>query len=253
MQKRCLGQTKIEMSVIGLGTVKFGRNQGVKYPTAFELPSDAAILTLLDVAQELGINVLDTAPAYGASEERLGKLLNKRHEWILVGKAGEEFVDGKSSFDFSKSAITASVHRSLTRLKTDYLDCLLIHSNGDDVRIIEEDDVFSTLDQLKSAGKIRSYGMSTKSLEGAKLTLQYADVAMITYHPSYTEELDAIHFAQQNQKGILVKKALASGHINQIGSPVDALRFVLNESGVTSVIVGTLNPEHLRENVNGLS
>ena len=62
----------------------------------------------------------------------------------------------------------------------------------------------------------------------------------------------ACHYAHQQQKGVLIKKALASGHINQIGSPSDALQFVLKEPGVTSVIIGTLNPKHLRENVSGL-
>src|SRR5882672_8748483 len=83
-------------SVLGLGTVKFGRNRNVRYPggDGFALPSDREIETLLDVAVECGINVLDTAPAYGASEERLGKLLGaRRREFFLMTKTGEEFVD----------------------------------------------------------------------------------------------------------------------------------------------------------------
>ena len=75
MEKRQLGQTGIEMSVLGLGTVKFGRNEGVKYPESFDIPDDAALADLLSIAKDLGINTLDTAPAYGTSEERLGGLL----------------------------------------------------------------------------------------------------------------------------------------------------------------------------------
>ena len=89
MQKRCVGKNGIEVSVIGLGTVKFGRNQGVNYPTAFTLPTENEIETLLHCAQDLGINLLDTAPAYGTSEERLGKLLKgKRRDWVIATKVG---------------------------------------------------------------------------------------------------------------------------------------------------------------------
>lgn len=67
---RSLGQTGIEVSCLGLGTVKFGRNQEVKYPNNFSLPEDKQISALLDQAKGFGINLLDTAPAYGSSEQR---------------------------------------------------------------------------------------------------------------------------------------------------------------------------------------
>lgn len=253
MQKRRLANN-IDVSVVGLGTVKFGRNQGVKYPTAFELPSDKEVIHLLETARELGINFLDTAPAYGLSEERLGKLLiGQRKDWIIASKAGEEFIAGQSQFDFTASALAASVERSLRLLKTDYLDVLLIHSDGNDERIINEDAVFITLEKLQNAGKIRAYGMSTKTVAGGKLTLQYADIAMVTHNPSYTDEREVLEYAKQVNKGILIKKAFASGHLQKIGSPSNALNFILNEPGVTSVIVGTVNPNHLRENIAKLS
>lgn len=248
MQKRCLGASEISVSQIGLGTVKFGRNQGVKYPEAFALPSDADIENLLVLAKELGVNLLDTAPAYGSSEERLGKLLRgKRKDWVISTKVGEEFVDGVSSYDFSAQTIQQSVERSLRRLNTDFLDIVLVHSNGDDVKIIEEDGVFTTLEMLKNAGKIRAYGMSTKTVAGGLLTLQHADVAMVTYHPAHTSERDVITYAEQHQKGIFIKKALNSGHYS--GTVAEALRFIFAEPGVTSVIIGTTNPEHLKEAV----
>ena len=101
LQKRTLGESGIIVSCLGLGTVKFGRNQEVKYPEKFALPSDEIISKLLDQAQSLGINFLDTAPAYGSSEQRLGRLLSRRQDWVICTKVGEEFVTGKSFFDFS--------------------------------------------------------------------------------------------------------------------------------------------------------
>jgi len=251
LQKRCLGQSGIEVSVIGLGTVKFGRNQGVKYPTAFQLPSESELEHLIDQAYDLGINLLDTAPAYGMSEERMGKLLQgKRHDWIISTKVGEEFIDGVSQFNFSEQAILHSVERSLQRLQTDYLDILLVHSNGDDVYLIEEEEVFKTLAVLKKSGKIRAYGMSTKTLAGGLLAVEYADVVMVIFNPVQQTEREVIVQAAHRQKGVLVKKALASGHLQHLNSnhPVtDSLRFILAEPGVSSIIVGTINVEHLRE------
>lgn len=250
-----LGSTGLSVSRIGLGTVKFGRNQGVKYPVHFELPTDKMIYELLGEAESLGINLLDTAPAYGISEERLGNLLNgERQKWILCTKAGEEYVDGESRFDFSSEAIQASVIRSLKRLKTDYLDIVLIHSNGDDVKIIEEHAVFETLAALKKKGMIRAYGMSTKTVEGGLLAVDHSDVVMVTYNPIHTEEKPVIQYAYQKNKGVLIKKALASGHIDTIAKedPVAvAMKFIFQEPGVGSVIVGTLNKLHLRQNVLG--
>lgn len=249
MQKRRLAKTDIEVSVIGLGTVKIGRREGVKYPASFELPTDKELDQLLHVAADLGINLLDTAPAYGSSEDRLGKVLRgERQRWVISTKAGEEFVDGESRFDFSPSAIQASVERSLKRLRTDYLDVVLIHSNGDDERVIHEDGVFETLGRLKQEGKLRAYGMSTKTIAGGLKTIEQTDVAMVSFNSDYTDEREVIAHAMKQQKGIFIKKALASGHL----SAGKALEFVLQEPGITSVIIGTINPVHLRENVRVL-
>lgn len=247
MELRNLGKTGLKVSAIGLGTVKFGRNQSVKYPEAFELPTDKKIDALLALCQELGINLLDTAPAYGTSEERLGKAIKgSREQWIICSKAGEEF-DGKQSyFDFSSQAIIKSVERSLTRLKTDYLDCLLIHSDGQDEKIILKDQALQTLDQLKNEGKIRATGMSTKTISGGLLALHHADVVMATYHAGYLDEKIILDEAAHLEKGILIKKALQSGHL--VSNTQQQLKFILEHPAVSSIIVGTLNETHLRTN-----
>jgi len=250
LQKRRLGQTDIEVSVIGLGTVKIGRNQAVKYPAAFSLPSNKEVADLLAIASTLGINLIDTAPAYGTSEERLGNLLQaNRHDWVICTKVGEEFSNGESHFDFSERHIIQSIERSLKRLQTDYLDIVLVHSNGDDQMIIEQEKVFSSLEKFKTAGKIRAFGMSTKTVAGGLMTVASSDVAMVTYHPNYQDEREVIAKAYEKQKGIFIKKAFASGHLVKAQSIAATLEFILAEKGVTSVIIGTINPEHLRENV----
>jgi aryl-alcohol dehydrogenase-like predicted oxidoreductase len=99
------------------------------------------------------MNLLDTAPAYGESEERLGRLLRRcRRDWVIVTKVGEEFQDGKSRFDFSAAATRASVERSLRRLGVDALDAVLIHSSGDDLHILEREGVLPVLLDLQRGG-----------------------------------------------------------------------------------------------------
>jgi aryl-alcohol dehydrogenase-like predicted oxidoreductase len=113
---RPLGSTGLMVSPLGLGTVKLGRDQGVKYPNGFQIPDDDAARMLLKQARELGINLIDTAPAYGRSEERLGPLLRgQRNDWVIVSKVGEEFADGLSHHDFSAAHTRKSVERSLQR------------------------------------------------------------------------------------------------------------------------------------------
>jgi aryl-alcohol dehydrogenase-like predicted oxidoreductase len=253
IDKIVLGSTGIEVSRIGLGTVKFGRNQAVHYPEEFELPTDQAILTLLGRAHELGITLLDTAPAYGISEERLGKLLKgQRDRWIISTKVGEAFVDGASVYDFSRDATRKSVERSLKRLGTEQLDIVLVHSNGDDKKIIEQDEVLAVLAELKSEGLIRAFGMSTKTVVGGLLAVEQSDVVMVMHNPAYTSEQSVIAYAHELNKGVFIKKALASGHLQKIADtdPVEtAMQFIFKGPGISSVILGTLNPEHLTENV----
>lgn len=249
--RRPLGSTGLSVSCLGLGTVKLGRNEGVKYPSAFELPDDDAVRDLLACAADLGINFLDTAPAYGSSEERLGGLLERRQDWIIASKVGEQFQNGQSRFDFSARGTRQSVERSLTRLRTDYLDIVLIHSDGRDLEILETSDCLPTLRDLQEEGKIRALGMSTKTVAGGKRAAEMTDVVMVSYNAEHREEAEVIDVAAAAGKGVLIKKALNSGHLAGDGwdSTADRLRFALDREGVSSVIVGTINPGHLRANV----
>ncbi|TXI36040.1 MAG: aldo/keto reductase, partial [Aquipseudomonas alcaligenes] len=161
---RPLGDTGLIVSPLGLGTVKLGRDQGVKYPNGFTIPDDAAARALLDQARALGINLIDTAPAYGVSEQRLGPLLRgQREDWVIVSKVGEEFDNGQSRFDFSPAHTRLSVERSLQRLETDRIDLVLVHSDGNDVAILRDSGVYETLAELKREGKLRAFGLSGKT------------------------------------------------------------------------------------------
>lgn len=249
--------TGVNVSAIGFGTVKIGRDQGVKYPSSFTIPDDNSVRHLLRICRKRGINLLDTAPAYGRSEERLGALLapGERQDWVISSKAGETFDQrtGQSIFDFSEAAIIASVERSLRRLKTDYLDIVMIHSDGNDLKIIEQDRALNTLEKLKQQGKIRATGMSTKTIAGGIAALQQSDCAMVTYNLAHQEELPVIEFAREHQRGIFVKKAFASGHFNgaEYADPILAsLQLIFAQANINSAVIGTINPKNLISNLD---
>jgi aryl-alcohol dehydrogenase-like predicted oxidoreductase len=249
---RALGSTGIQVSPLGLGTVKFGRNQQVKYPSAFDLPDDKQVRDILALTSELGINLIDTAPAYGVSQQRLGQLLTGRNDWVIVSKVGEIF-DGQSYFDFSFNYTIASVEESLRTLRTDYLDVVLIHSDGDDLRILQEEGAFDALETLKERGLIRSHGMSSKTVEGGLQVVQQMDVVMATCNLSNNGELPVLQAAAANSKGVLIKKGLQSGHVAGQHDVKDAMKFVFDQPGVSSMIVGTIDPRHLRSNVEDIN
>ena len=268
MPRKRLGRTDIEISTFGLGTVKFGRTHGLKYPHPFTLPDDRQLRELLDGAREMGVNFVDTAPSYGCSEERLGDLLRKeRKDWVISTKVGEEFEvnkfsdEGISHFDFSAKHTRISVERSLRRLRTDYLDLVMIHSDGNDLEILQNSGALPALQQLKQEGWIRALGISSKTLEGGLLAAEICDAVMLMYHADYTDEEPVIAKSALQGTAVLLKKVLASGHIchdappnraitDQDRDPIQsALNFAYAHPGVTSAVIGTVNLQHLRANL----
>jgi aryl-alcohol dehydrogenase-like predicted oxidoreductase len=247
---RPLGSTGLQISTLGLGTVKIGRNEQVKYPASFSIPDDAVVSKLLAQAHELGINLIDTAPAYGNSEERLGQLLQNRQNWVIVTKVGEEFVGNKSVFDFSAGHTRASVERSLKRLKTDFLDIVLLHSDGNDEDILNEGSCIAMLRECQQQGLIRAIGMSTKTIAGGLRAAQLLDVVMVTYNLQQRDQA-VVDLAHSLNKGVLVKKGLMSGHVQDAGRDLVKESMMLNFSqpGIASMIIGTINPHHLASNV----
>ncbi|MFN0011099.1 MAG: aldo/keto reductase [Phycisphaerales bacterium] len=267
MHLRPLGSTGLLVSPIGLGTVKLGRTAGLKHAGAGTpgkpptLPTDDEALALLAAARDLGVNLIDTAPAYGTSEERLGALLPRvapRDRWVICTKAGEEFdpiggTDGRggSRYDFSPATVRASVERSLTRLRTDRLDIALLHfagSLGHDEPTLRDGAALGELQRLKAEGKVRAVGASTGTAAGAMLAAACCDVLMLTINREHTADLPAAALAGQRGVGVLVKKALGSGRLGATAADAkDAIRFACGQPGVSSVVIGATNARHLRD------
>jgi len=250
-----ISDTGLEVSSLGLGTVKFGRNEDVKYPEDFEIPDDGQVLALLSQAHDAGINLLDTAPAYGSAQQRLGKLVGNSDDWLICSKVGERFTDGVSEYVYTAEETRLTVENSLRELNRDVLDIVLIHSNGDDLHVLQQTPVMETLLRLKEEGKVRAAGISSKTVEGGLLALQHLDIVMCMYNLLETDELPVIEAASKQGKGIFIKKGLMSGHLNKSShdNPLRAsYQHIFSQAGVSSLIVGTINPAHLQHNIDTL-
>lgn len=126
--------------------------------------NDAEAKTVVETAMRNGINFFDHADIYGGgvSEERFGNVwkdvCGKREDIILQSKAGIFADDGY--YDFSKAHILEAVDGSLKRLKTEYLDILLLHRPD---TLFEPEQVAEAFDQLERQGKVRHFGVSNQN------------------------------------------------------------------------------------------
>jgi aryl-alcohol dehydrogenase-like predicted oxidoreductase len=123
------------------------------------------------------------------------------------------------------------------------------------MEILNNDSLIRKMHDFKDQGLVKAIGASTKTPEGGIKTLELMDVVMACYNPLYTDEKPILDYASRNNKGVLLKKALVSGHVNRLvektgDNPVEiAMDFAFSHPGTGGIIVGTINPAHLRENV----
>ncbi|MFL1673778.1 aldo/keto reductase [Paenibacillus dendritiformis] len=139
----------------------------------------AAAHAAIEAALEAGINMFDHADIYtrGKAEEVFGQVLKERPEWreriVLQSKCGIRFADNgiPGRYDFSKEHILRSVDGSLKRLGVEYLDILLFHRPDP---LMEPEEVAEAMSALKSAGKVRAFGVSNMSAGQIRLLQAYS-------------------------------------------------------------------------------
>ena len=155
MQKRRLGNSTLELSVVGLGGNNFGGR--IDFPAA-ERVVHAAIAR--------GVNLIDTADSYGnrgGSEEALGRILgDKRKEIVLATKFGLPMDEAGTLRGASRRYVLQAAEASLKRLRTDWIDLYQLH-RPDAPTPIEE--TLSALDDLVRQGKVRFIGCSNLSAQ----------------------------------------------------------------------------------------
>jgi len=235
-----------DISPIGFGAFKIGRNEGIKYERGYDLPHLAATERLLNGVLDLGVNLIDTAPAYGLSEERIGQCVgHRRSEFVLATKVGELFERGESRHDFSPTGMRRSIDESLRRLRTDAVDLLWLHSSRDDVHVLETTDAAEVLNEAKRSGHARHIGFSGYTIEAFRKALPWCDAVMVAYHPQDRALMEVVREAAARGVTVVVKKGLASGKL----PASETIRSVLADRHVASIVVGSLDLGHMLENV----
>jgi len=230
---------------LGFGAFKIGRNEGIKYQRGYALPDETSASALLRGVLGLGIDLIDTAPAYGASEARIGRHLNgSRDRFTLITKVGESFEDGRSTYAYDADSIRRSVDTSIERLGGPP-DLLLLHSDGRDLEILRDTDAVRAMERARDGGLVRAIGMSAKSDEGTIAALPWAESVMVEYHIDRPQSRAVLEAAAERGVGTIVKKGLASGRL----PAAEAIRFVLACDAVDTLAVGGLSLEHLASNI----
>ncbi|MBW7460008.1 aldo/keto reductase, partial [Paenibacillus sepulcri] len=117
MEKRQYGRTGMNVSILGLGGAEIGF-QGITGEQADKL---------LGSALDAGLNLIDTAECYAISEELIGKTVrHRRDDYYLFTKCGHS--SGIDLPDWDPALLEQSIDRSLSRLQTDYVDVIHLHS-----------------------------------------------------------------------------------------------------------------------------
>ena len=155
MLYRPLGRTGIQVSPYALGALMFATSMG-------NAPEDSA--RIIHKALDAGINLIDTADAYGDSEDVVGKALKgRRDDVVLATKFGRPAGPGPNRQGASRRWIVTAVDNSLRRLRTDYIDLYQLH-RPDPGTDIEE--TLSALTDLVRSGKVRAIGASQTPASG---------------------------------------------------------------------------------------
>ena len=258
MQTRVLPGSDVAVSALGFG----GGHLGVD-----DLDEDGA-RRLVMRALDLGVTFFDTARGYGASEERLGRILRgHRDQVVLSTKVGYD-VPGER--DWTAGAVTAGIDRARRLLATDVIDVVFLHSCS--LPVLRAGDAVEALIARRDAGAVRLAGYSGENEELAWAVASGAfDVVQTSVNLadqwSLTHQLPE---ARRRGLGVVAKRPLANAawvhserplgvygetywaRLRQMGlaPEVDdwagtAVRFAAYANGVSTAIIGTSRPAHL--------
>lgn len=238
---------------------------------------------LLNAVLDAGINLIDTSPDYGRSEELIGQFIShRRREFFLASKCGcavNPPAGERPPHVFTRENVRAGVEQSLRRLRTDHLDLVQFHMSPAR-KELEDNDSVAELVQLQREGKVRFLGISgTLPNLTDHIAMGVFDVFQIPYSALEREHEAAIGAAAEAAAGVIVRGGVARGVpvapperlngsrealikrrdlwekagldaiLDGLSRMEFMLRFTLSHPGMTTTIVGTSNPKHLAENV----
>lgn len=271
MEKRHLGQTDMEVSVLGFGGAEVG----------YENVAIKTVETLLAGALDAGLNVIDTAECYDSSEELIGQAVgHRRKDFYLFTKCGHP--NGvENAANWSPKSILESIGRSLQRLRTDHLDIVQLHSCSESV--LRNGDAIAALQTARDRGYTRYIGYSGDSA-AARYAIECGafDTLQTSVNIADQEAIElTLPLARERKLGVIAKRPIANaawktGHkpipsyqheywqrlatlkydfIENIQGPANlpasisiALRFTLSVPGLHTAIIGTTKPKRWEEN-----
>ena len=211
MKYRRLGRTELEVSVVGVGTWQFGGEWGKAF-------SSQEAGRILGRAQELGINLIDTAECYGdhLSEQLIGDAIREsREDWVIATKFGHTFHGPFDRTDhWSPEAVVGQLEESLRALGTDYIDIYQFHSGNNEV--FDQPALWEILNGQVKLGKIRFLGISIGSNDNLyqteRATEVGADAIQVVYNRlDRTPEARVFTSCREQNLGALTRVPLASG------------------------------------------
>src|SRR6476659_7645059 len=264
MEKRRLGRTDMDVTVLGFGGAGTAGEDVEK------------IGKVLNNALDAGINVIDTAECYDGSEESIGNAISKRRtEFFLFTKCGHP--RGIGTEDWSGNSISESIERSLRRLQTDRIDLIQLH--GCSEAVLKKGEAISALEKARERGWVRYLGYSgdgrparfaveCDAFDALQTSINIADQEAIS---------QIVPLARTRNIGLIAKRPLANFAWKTGHKPINsyhheyyerlrklnfdflsndsaeesigiALRFVLSVPGVHTAVIGTTKPERFREN-----
>ena len=231
---RSLGRTGLSVSPLALGTVELGMDYGIPVPGAYGRPSAQAAERLVHAALDGGINLIDTAQAYGNSEAVLGRALrDRRHRAVLATKATVQ-ADGKTlRGDALRRAMLAGLENSLRLLQTDHVDIWQIHNVDADL-LDQSDLVAEVFSEARARGMAiwRGGSFYGAELPLAALAYELFDVVQVTYSVFDQRLADKLFPAATAQRvGIMVRSILLQGALTERADHLpDSLEFLKAQS-----------------------
>lgn len=214
MEKRILGNTGLEVTVVGFGAMTIGG--------AFGPVDDNESNRALHAAIDGGMNFIDTSDAYGAglSENVIGKFLKERSDRqniIIFTKGGNNMETGNR--DFTPEYIANALEGSLKRLGAESVDLYLLHNPNLDN--MQAEDSYAVLEKAKDAGKIKNWGVSVNTDDECDYAVSQSRPSVMQMEYNILSQSPADSFARAKAAGMGVisrvplKRGFLSGKIDE--------------------------------------
>lgn len=273
MSTLVFGKNELNVSPIGLGTVEIGLPYGIDVKT---LPSDKEAERILKTAVELGITYFDTARGYGVAEERIGKFGISQIEGVVVGTKCAQFLREEPDLTGPEleQRIREEVDTSRQNLKLTILPLLQLHIESPDYNNLDE--LVEIMQKLKDEQKVQHVGIACRGEEVPLAAIKSGFFETIQTAYSILDQRVAAKVlprAKANNVGIICRSVLLKGALTPAAAklpgklsplkenaraaaaiatelnmdlPALAIRFAASHPAISTILIGTVTPEHLK-------